>query len=96
MSESCIELGEALDITTVASFRDECLKALAEIEIGVHLNAKNLKNIDTSGFQLLVALKKSSEAQKKTFVIHGVNKEVQKKAETLGLAGYLWSDSIQA
>ncbi len=75
---------DELTIKTVQVFYDELSQFLATDYKKVLLNLIGVINIDSAGFQLLVALKKEVVAIGKSFEIIGISSEVD---DTISLYG---------
>ena len=74
-AQCIVNVPQELTIRTVEAFHDKVKNAFVECE-GALVNLIGVVEIDTAGFQMLVALKKEILQQKKTFSIVGMSTEV--------------------
>lgn len=88
-----ITLSESLDITTVATCREEWQKVLLAATQTVRLAVDKLNKIDTAGLQLLVALKKEATGAGKTFSVSGHSEALRNQSEILGLTSFLFGET---
>lgn len=91
--EELIVLSESLEISTVASCREEWQERLLEGRPTIRLVVDNLNKVDTAGLQLLLALRKDAVEHGKKFLISGHSEALRSQTDILGLTSILLSEA---
>ena len=91
MDALTIKLPAELEISSVAQFHTSLVDTLSqrETEQHLHLDASELRRIDTAGIQLLVALVREATAQNLKLTCQKPSNEFIQCAERLGLSDIL-------
>ena len=82
--KTSITLGEALCIPQAESMRKRFLRAL-EVSNTIEIKAEKTKKVDTSGLQIIAAVKKELDASSGEIIWNKPSKELIESARILGV-----------